>query len=141
MICLGTLAGQELHPDGHWQFWAVTISVLTFLVPEVGWSLTVRARAWLSILAPLVLLGFLWQSKVHFAPLTAEVRYDWPYARFPSHLDDLSDYLFVATALVLSFRAVRLPMKDIRLVGFFLLVASSVFFVLECRMIWQIWTA
>lgn len=117
MPFLATLGGQVLHPSGAWLFTSVCSSAADWFLVECHWVRSQRARQWLTVLAPLVLLGLVWRSKLSIDILSLSLRYGWPYARFPEVQDYFADYVFIAVSTVLAWKAARLPVRDLRAVG------------------------
>src|SRR5207245_7238210 len=82
--------GPSLNPLGTSSVTAALISAATWLCVDSRFLRNERARGWLVVAAPLLLLAFVFHSKVHVDSSFLGLRYDWPNRRY--HMPDAQDY-------------------------------------------------
>jgi hypothetical protein len=128
----------SLNPVGIWSLGAALIAAASWFLVERRFLSSERRHAWLMLLAPLFLLAFVFCSKVRLDPLEPlSFRYDWRRYRFPDAQDYVADYIFVAVGILLSWKAVRLPFCDLRVVGFAELALALTFLALESAFLYR----
>jgi len=117
---------------GGWAAAAALIAASMWFLVERQFLRSKRGHAWLTVLAPLVLLAFVFHSKVRLDPLKPlSLGYGWQRFRFPSTQDYIADYIFVAVAILLCWKATRLPFPDLKVVAFIELALAMTFLALE----------
>ncbi len=131
MPVIATVWWPSLNPVGLWSATALCIAGSVWLLVEVGFRRSKRSREWLTVVAPLALLAFVFHSKVRVDASSLGFGYGWAYRRFPDAQDYFADYIFIAVALVLAGKAARLSSLDLRLVGMADLALALSFLCLE----------
>jgi hypothetical protein len=93
------------NPLGAQSVTAVVVSAAAWFLVDRHILPSERAQGWVTIIAPLLLLGLVFYSKVHAD--TFGVRYGWRDWRYhpPDAQNYFADFIFVAVALVLARKA------------------------------------
>jgi hypothetical protein len=129
----------SLNPLGLWSVTAALISAAAWFLAGHRFLRCGRAHGWLSLLLPILLLSFVFHSKVHVDVLEIGLVYDWRTWRFhpPDAQDFFADYTFIAVSLVLALKAALQPARDLRLVGIGIFALAALFLGLEIGMLFQ----
>src|SRR6187549_2281136 len=104
----------SLNPFGVWSASAALISAAAWFLVDRRFLHSSRGQDWLTLVAPVLLLAFVFHSKVHADFSPSGLVYDWPDWRYhpPDAQDYFADYIFFVVALLLAFKATRLPPRD-----------------------------
>src|SRR5256885_1040441 len=120
----------DLNLCGSRSITAALFAVGCWILVERRFGFSERAHGWLSVCAPLVLLAFVFHSKVRVRD--ARWVYTWGHWGYHASAQDyIVDYIFVAVALVLALKAVRLKSLDLRVLGCIDLAIAFMFLYLE----------
>jgi hypothetical protein len=140
IIATGWTWWPSLNPLGAWSAGAALISAATWFLVDHRLLRSERAHGWLTVAAPLLLLGLVFFRKVYVDPNSFGLAYGWPYRRYegPDASDYMADYIFIAVALVLARKAAWLPSWDLRAFGTMAAVVGIVFLSLECHLLYRV---
>jgi len=129
----------SLNPVGAWSLTAVLVSAATWILVDRCVVRNPRGQAWLTVIAPLLLLAFVFYSKVHVDASPLGLAYGWRNWRFhaPDAQDFLADYIFIVVALILAWKGVRLPFRDLRAISAIAIVSALAFLTLELRLLYR----
>ena len=123
---------------GSWATAAALIAAALWFLVDHQFLPSKRGHAWLTVLAPIVPLAFVFHSKVRLDPLSPlSFGYGWQRFRFPGTSDYIADYIFVAVAILLCWKATRLSFRDLKVVGFIELAFALTFLALESAFLYR----
>ena len=127
----------SLNPVGSWSAIALGIASSVWLLVEVCFRHSKRSREWLTAVAPLALLGFVFHSKIRVGASSWFFDYWWGSRRFPNAQDYFADYIFTAVALILAWKAARISALDLRVLGMIDFVLALTFLGLEFGLLYR----
>ena len=107
MHILATLWFPSLNPVGSSSLVSVAVGAAAWFTVERGFFRGERARAWLTIVMPLLLLGLAFWFHSLFSR----------YRSFPDAQDFFACYICIAVAVALAWKAARVPFGDLRVFG------------------------